>query len=410
MIAACPKCHTRYRVQPEQLGADGARLRCSHCHGVFRVRLPPPQASQKASPASAQRGEAERSPQQDASAPARPAPAASAPSVQVAKAPPPVAAPPLAAPDPGEPGPVFDRERLVVVAHADAEMCKLVAEALERWGLQTLVAHDGVEAILSIQRALPRVVVLDAALPKMYGFQVCEVVKRNESLRETSVVLVGAVYKDDRYRRAPSEIYGADVYVEPPDLPDALHAILTGFGVDLQAADGSAAPAPSIRPSGLYGHVARGGRSPGSAPVRESADPFGEVSTSGHPKVREASRHPDRETVFDAPPAGREPRPAVASASVGTVDAREATGSDPLAAERAKAERLARIIVSDIALYNPEKFAAAARSGEDPLATMRDELEEGRALFRERIDASVRAERDHLAEELIRVVKARSGP
>ena len=40
MIAACPKCQTRYRVEPERLGADGARLRCSHCSAVFRVRLP----------------------------------------------------------------------------------------------------------------------------------------------------------------------------------------------------------------------------------------------------------------------------------------------------------------------------------------------------------------------------------
>ncbi|HTY19907.1 MAG TPA: MJ0042-type zinc finger domain-containing protein, partial [Myxococcota bacterium] len=40
MIAACPKCQTRYRVGTEQLGSDGARLRCSQCSAVFRVRLP----------------------------------------------------------------------------------------------------------------------------------------------------------------------------------------------------------------------------------------------------------------------------------------------------------------------------------------------------------------------------------
>ena len=40
MIAACPKCQTRYRVEPGKLGADGARLRCSQCGAVFRVRLP----------------------------------------------------------------------------------------------------------------------------------------------------------------------------------------------------------------------------------------------------------------------------------------------------------------------------------------------------------------------------------
>jgi hypothetical protein len=81
---------------------------------------------------------------------------------------------------------------------------------------------------------------------------------------------------------------------------------------------------------------------------------------------------------------------------------------DPLAAERASAERLARIIVSDIVLYNPEKFAAARRSG-SVVAAMRDELEEGRALFCERISAEVRSERDHLAEELLRVAQAREG-
>ena len=256
-----------------------------------------------------------------------------------------------------------------------------------------LVAYDGVEAILSIQRSLPRVVVLDAALPKMYGFQVCEVVKRNESLRETRVVLVGAVHKDERYRRAPSDIYGADVYVEPPDLPDALHGILTSFGVDLRSADGAMVPDPPARPRGLYGHVARGGR-----PASMEVAAFEPMPASEPAEDRAAPRiDPSLRPVAA-------PAPAPAPAPVDT-----SAAADPLAAERAKAERLARIIVSDIALYNPEKFAAAARSGGDALAAMRDELEEGRSLFRERIDARVRAERDHLAEELVRAAKARSG-
>jgi hypothetical protein len=80
--------------------------------------------------------------------------------------------------------------------------------------------------------------------------------------------------------------------------------------------------------------------------------------------------------------------------------------ADPLAAERAQAERLARIIVSDIVLYNEEKFSAAVRSG-GVLETMRDELAEGRTLFRERIDVQVRDERDFLADELVRVARAR---
>ncbi len=100
--------------------------------------------------------------------------------------------------------------------------------------------------------------------------------------------------------------------------------------------------------------------------------------------------------------------PAPVAAPVAPPIAAPAAAADPIAAERAKAERLARIIVSDILLYNPEKFAAALRSP-SVVDAMRDELEEGRGLFRERIDGAVRGERDHLAEELERVARTRRG-
>jgi len=50
MIAACPKCQTRYRVEPERLGPEGARLRCSQCSAMFRVRLPAEQAAPAPAP------------------------------------------------------------------------------------------------------------------------------------------------------------------------------------------------------------------------------------------------------------------------------------------------------------------------------------------------------------------------
>src|SRR5690606_23405204 len=111
---------------PEQLGPDGARLRCSACSAVFRVRAPAPPAPPTAS-----------DPERSALAPSGAAEgrgARSAPSLapvqhrEVSDV---------------EKGPTWDRERLVVVAHADAETAKVVAEALEQWGLETLVAHDG---------------------------------------------------------------------------------------------------------------------------------------------------------------------------------------------------------------------------------------------------------------------------
>jgi predicted Zn finger-like uncharacterized protein len=71
----------------------------------------------------------------------------------------------------------------------------------------------------------------------------------------------------------------------------------------------------------------------------------------------------------------------------------------------AAAERLARIIVSDIILYNQEKFQRAAADG-SVAAALEAELMEASVLFRQRIPEEVRANRDFLVEELERRAKA----
>ena len=40
MIAKCPECEARYRVDDAKVGAGGARLRCAKCSTVFRIGGP----------------------------------------------------------------------------------------------------------------------------------------------------------------------------------------------------------------------------------------------------------------------------------------------------------------------------------------------------------------------------------
>ena len=76
--------------------------------------------------------------------------------------------------------------------------------------------------------------------------------------------------------------------------------------------------------------------------------------------------------------------------------------------EIAAAQRLARIIVSDIVLYNAERFETGLQSG-DPAGALAAELAEGRTLLAQRVSARVRESRDFLVEELERVARARGG-
>ncbi len=334
MIAACPNCKTKFRIARDRLGADGVRLRCTQCSSVFRVKAP-----------------------EDAPVEASPARQPEAP-------PAPVSAPePAASPPPSSQPTVLDPTRLVVVAHSEAAVAKHVCEALEAWGLQALGAHDGVEAILAIQRNLPRAVVLDAALPKMFGFQICELIKRNESLRSIQVVLVGAIHNDTRYRRPPGELYGADLYLETPDLPDGLHSALADFGLPVGGEAGAAAPRATT-------HRGAGGI--------------------------------DAEAALEAAQPVEEPAAAPAAAPAAVAPVVPPAEEDAVA----KAERLARIIVSDVVLYNEAKFSAAVAAG-NVAEAMEADLAEGRSLFQSRIDPAVAAQRDFLREELVRVAKQR---
>jgi predicted Zn finger-like uncharacterized protein len=353
MIAGCPKCGARYRIEREKLAAGGVRLRCAKCDSVFRVRAPEP----------------ERAAQDRTQLLLDPPPRAAAepPSPNVgANAPQGVAAKP-AAPPASVPTPPAASGDLVLVAIPEADIAKLLVDALNARGVRTLIAHDGVEAVLELQRQLPKAAVVAAHLPKMFGFQLCELVKRNESLRGTWILLAGAIHNQERYRRPALDTYGADAYLELPDLPDGALPLLRQGGVRFE----DAAPAAQAR-------VARP-----SAPSPEAPRQV----TAPSPAVRAAQ-----------PSAARVPQPT-------PVPARPRAG-DGLDDQRAKAERLARIIVSDIVLYNEQKFAAAIRKG-NVVEALDGDLAEGRHLFQERIDARVRSERDYLAEELLRVAQSR---
>ncbi len=327
MIAACPKCSARYRVDAARLGPEGAKLRCTKCSALFLVRVPNAPAPRAA-----------------ATAPG-PAP------VQTATS--------------DAPG----SSCLVLVADSDAARGKVSIDAIRSWGIPAQLVHDGVEAMLGVQRLLPRFIVLDAALPRMDGFEICEIVKRNASLNSIQVVLVGAVHDPGRHPRVPSDLYGADVYLEQPDLPDGLE--------------------PLLRASGLLPDRPPQAQRPVAA--RVSPPPF--VSPAPAPVSTPAPA--------PTPPPARSPITAP-SATAASIPAPDAAREE----ERERARRLARIAVSEMLLYQPEKFAQACRDGTLE-RSLDGEIQEARALLRQRIGPEVRAEADFVLEELHRVARER---
>ena len=331
MIAACPDCGARYRIDPAKLPAGGARLRCTRCQGVFRVEAP----TGESSPAAA---------------------AAPAPQAAPAAQPPGTASSEEPAPTAGRSG-ASSSALDVVIAHSDAGFAERVGEALTGWGIRARATREGVPALLGIQRVLPKLVLLEASLPGMSGLQICELMQRNEQLRSISVVVVGT----SEERAGVRESYGPDAFLEAGELPAGLRPLLEAVG--LKPAAGTE-PAP--------------GASPEAAP-----------SAAANPASPAAPPAPVAAPTPPVPPSAGAP----------------STGSQP---DAEKAERLARIIVSDVILYNPELFEAGLRKG-NVVEALANEVEEGVALFEQRMGSDHFDARQMLHGELERQARARGG-
>ena len=100
---------------------------------------------------------------------------------------------------------------------------------------------------------------------------------------------------------------------------------------------------------------------------------------------------------------------APSQAAMPRVEEPTSVDEDPeITAERERAQRLARIAVSEMLLYSPEKFEQAVENG--TLEQVMDlEIQEARALLRQRISEQVRAETDFVLDELHRVAAERGG-
>jgi CheY-like chemotaxis protein len=246
------------------------------------------------------------------------------------------------------------RQHTVLVAHESETIREVIRHLLEAAGYRILPVPDGKAAVEALELH-PDALVIDVAVGGVHAYQVVEEVRRR--LLATRIVLVASIYNRTGYKRRPTSLYGADDYVEQHHIPDA-----------------------------LVGKLARlVGGSPADAPVLEEH----EDTPEGRSIRKAAERRLEPVDGGSGPGAG-------ATARAGLV---------------ARAERLARLIVADIALYNGDALDAADRLGHSAEldARLRLDLEEGRLLFDLRVPEEVRRTRDFIGEALDELRHERRG-
>ena len=99
----------------------------------------------------------------------------------------------------------------VLIVDDDLAIIKLVRANLEAEDYKTLTAMDGTEALQTIEREVPDLVILDIMLPKIDGFEIC---RQLREWSQTPIIMLSA--RGDESDKVKCLDLGADDYITKP--------------------------------------------------------------------------------------------------------------------------------------------------------------------------------------------------
>ena len=115
-----------------------------------------------------------------------------------------------------------ERRDIVLVVDDSPETLSLLTDALEAAGATVLVAVEGTNALALVERITPDVILMDAVMPGMDGFETCRQLKRNKSVAHVPVIFMTGLSETEQIVKG-LEAGGVD-YVTKPISPDELIA------------------------------------------------------------------------------------------------------------------------------------------------------------------------------------------
>ncbi len=208
------------------------------------------------------------------------------------------------------------RRRTAAVADEPRPFRNFLGEHLKRLGFDVTFFETGEPIAHFVRSNRAELAIVNVYLKGKLGVEVTEEIKADPLLKETRVILIGALFRANRFRANPTNLYGADEYIEEqiPELE------------------------------------------------------FSQIIRKLFPEIGGTVEGPVEPVEFD------------------------------------EARRLARLILSDIVIYNAAKVERGIRDGTF-FDILRDEIDEGRQYFESRVSIRVRRDSEIFAETLEQFVQ-----
>jgi len=206
--------------------------------------------------------------------------------------------------------------RLCVIADEPRPFRTFLGEHLRRLGFDVEFFETGDPTLEFVRRTRADLVIVNVYLKGKLGVEVSEEIKADPALAKTRVILIGALFRANRFRANPTSLYGADEYIEEQIPEQELRQIIRKL----------------------------------------------------FPQVGATAEFPIEPREYD------------------------------------EARRLARLILSDIVIYNADKVDRGLREN-NFFDVLKDEIEEGRSYFDSRVPFRVRRDTEIFNETLQQFVQ-----
>jgi len=106
--------------------------------------------------------------------------------------------------------------RTVLIVDDDADVRDVIADAFQTADgeINVMKARNGVDALLTIGRSKPDMIILDVIMPNMNGYDVCERLKADTGVRNVKIVGISGDHSPEVRKRIIAA--GADMFFTKP--------------------------------------------------------------------------------------------------------------------------------------------------------------------------------------------------
>jgi DNA-binding response OmpR family regulator len=126
----------------------------------------------------------------------------------------------------------------ILVVDDEPEIRKMLVRLLKERGFVVVEADRGKLALQLVKLESPDLIVLDAMLPEIHGFDIARRIRGSSRYGHVPIVMVSAVYRGWRIAEDVKTSYGVDAYIEKPfRVADVVAAVETALSTSRERID-----------------------------------------------------------------------------------------------------------------------------------------------------------------------------